>query len=188
MHQTVLSKLKKYKIDSLKDHFIKLQRSEDIKDEECTATARMFRLVFVEAKANVAFSNHKLFVDLEKIHGVDLGNHWSSIHGSIEIMLSISSQFHQRLINHLMTENKFCFQSSKLTDTQGWALDCELSFYMIGRPWKSLEDNDLRNIIVLIMASDENQNFLDSILVSLLSIDITQSVSMRCLGLIPTKV
>ena len=105
-HRSVLYKLKKYKLDNLKSTFISEQQKRDIKDEESKITSRMFRTVYFEAKTNLAFDNHRRLVDLQRIHGVEMGHLYASKQGSFQILESISLQMHERLLNYLLSANK----------------------------------------------------------------------------------
>ena len=69
------------------------------------ATTRMFKTVYADIRADVSFYQHKTIVLLQKIDGVDLGKHYGTTYGAIEITKSISSQMMSRLLDQIKKED-----------------------------------------------------------------------------------
>ncbi|CAL8111013.1 unnamed protein product [Orchesella dallaii] len=57
-------------------------------------TENMIRTVYAEVKAEVSFRKHPLFVELQKLHGVNLGIHHFARDSAVKICAVISDKMH----------------------------------------------------------------------------------------------
>jgi len=65
----------------------------------------MFRVVYAEIIANVAFNRNNLMVKTQQLNGVDLGYHHSNAQGATRIMEVISEEMHATLLKSLKGGN-----------------------------------------------------------------------------------
>lgn len=65
----------------------------------------MFRTVFLEIKANIPFYSHNKIVELQKMHGIEMGVHHYEKCGATNMLESMSSYMHRQFINHMLSEN-----------------------------------------------------------------------------------
>lgn len=81
------------------------RRGEKSEDELLKITARMFRTVFIEIMKNIPFNTHQNKVQLQEMHGVDMGVHHYEKCGAIKMLQCMSSYMHRQLIDHMVSEN-----------------------------------------------------------------------------------
>ena len=84
--------------------FTDVQAKKDTKYSQVEATSKMFRTVYAEIRANIPFNQHKVIVELQKTHKINLGTHYSTKEGAMGIVESISRQMHEKLLANLKTE------------------------------------------------------------------------------------
>lgn len=90
----------------LRADFEAIQREEEEKNGAVLKiTAITMRTVFLEVKKNIPFDSHKSVVLLQELNGISMGYHHREKCGAISMMESISSNMHERLLRHMLSEN-----------------------------------------------------------------------------------
>lgn len=90
----------------LRTEFETIQRAEEERnDGALKVTITMMRTVFLEVKRNIPFDSHKSIVQLQEMHGVNMGYHHREKCGALSMMESISSNMHKLLLNHMLSKN-----------------------------------------------------------------------------------
>jgi hypothetical protein len=74
-------------------------------NDELRATARMIRTAYVGILADIAFNQHHRIVNLQKLHGVDMGYHHDNAMSVKRMINSISNTMHRDLITEINVPN-----------------------------------------------------------------------------------
>ena len=114
LHTTIVDKLIQFNIRDQNEFFDNAQRQEQVKHSELAVTMRLFQVIYSCIKAGVSFSKCEIIVELEKMHGVDIGSHFHYRVGFIRITRVIGDVFKTKLKNHLTCTD---YPLSLLVDT-----------------------------------------------------------------------
>jgi hypothetical protein len=105
-HSDVIKFLKRRKRDSMPELILQMQKKKDLEqNDELKVTARLMRTVYVEILADVAFNQHQRFVNLQRIHNIDMGYHHDNKDGAIRMLRCISDTMHTDLITEVNVPN-----------------------------------------------------------------------------------
>jgi len=121
-HQAVIATLITKTEKQLEGKFDALQEKIDAEDKMVLQiTARMFRTVFVEQKANVPFDSHKMIVALQKKNSAVLGVHHYGRTAATEMVELMSNEMHKILLNEMVLKKMPCsIIVDSSTDSSGY--------------------------------------------------------------------
>lgn len=102
VHQAVIKSLQEERLKIIPEEFENIQKAYNKQSQGIyEATANMFRLVYVEAMANIAPDNHNYMVDVFKYFGINIGTIADSNNAATLITKAISKQMHHQFIEFL---------------------------------------------------------------------------------------
>jgi hypothetical protein len=145
------------------------------------ATSRMMRVVYVEILADVPFNQHKLMVQAQTIHGVDMGSHHNNQKGATRMTQVISETMHIDLLNEMKeTHPIVSLLVDGATDNTGnHFIICLFHFHRNGIPNTSLykllqigvseKAEDLFNLIISAFVKDGIDIYMKTQLLSFVS-------------------
>ncbi len=114
-HLEVVNLLKKRKQELMPELLLRMQKRKDLEmEDELKVTARMVRTVYVELLADVALNQHRRFVNLQRMHNVDMGYHHDNRMGALRMIRCISDTMHKDLMTEVNIPN---FPISLMVDT-----------------------------------------------------------------------
>lgn len=102
-HLNVISKLQESAAKKQRSSFLQDERTEETKNNKyLEVTARIIRTVYVINKLSLPFSDHTALVSLQKLNGINMGNHHFERTSCMRMTIDISSNMHETLINSLI--------------------------------------------------------------------------------------
>jgi hypothetical protein len=159
-----------------------LQRLQDSHlSEDLAVTSRMMRLVYFETLANIPFLMHSLTVQVQVMHGINLGNHHNNPDGAVRMVDLISKTMQRDLLNELIKNRPtISLQIDGATDKMNnHFMICFLSFQQHGQLITvfyrllpiCVSENAvaLFNLIVDAFVDDGIEDYMKSKLVSFIS-------------------
>ena len=104
-HKEVIRILAEQTQLSLSNKFVEAQNKIDNDNLILKPTSNFFRTVYTMVRANIPFESIKHLVNLQEIHGVDLGKLYQTNKGVHEMTLTISEVMKNKLIDFLKKNN-----------------------------------------------------------------------------------
>jgi hypothetical protein len=169
----VVNLLKKIKRESMPELLLQMQKRKDLEVEgELKVTARMMRTIYVELLADVAFNQHKRFVNLQRMHNVDMGFHHDNRMGTLRMIRCISDTMHRDLVTEVNIPN---FPISLMVDTTTDSTNNHLmitylyflrnnnpivQFYRLIKIGFSENSESLYNLLIDAFKNDKMEGFL----------------------------
>jgi len=106
VHQKAVLESKEEYLLSIKECSKNVKQKIALKiSKEHLPTLKMIRTVYAEIKINLPFAAHSTVVELQKLNGVELGNHHFDRNSATRISENISQKMHQILLQHFKTKH-----------------------------------------------------------------------------------
>ena len=153
------------------DIFINAQRMQECRDKIHAPTRALLRTVYCESKVNLAFASHGSFLKLQRLNGVELGQHYYHDKNAQKITAFFSQQMHENLLEHLRTENPpvslMCDESTDQSEHNYMIMLLQapeknrpmIYFYRLARTTSDLSAHGLTDLILSQFEKDDMTEF-----------------------------
>lgn len=103
IHTNIISRLQKLAAERQRTEIFQDEQNEEMMNNaKLLITSRIFRTVFVLNKLSLSHSDHAGLVTLQKLNGLDMGNHHYERTSCTRISVFISQVMHKTLIGYLI--------------------------------------------------------------------------------------